>query len=259
MGFFDRPVRPKRINVLDIRDRNSNAIISYTATYADKSTTNINKSVKDLRNSSYFVSEYLEYPDIIKVEYIGRVYIGFLKSDIRMIFLITLSDHTMDLVQEKDGTQRCVDLLAKAMGEDTAERTTEGTAEEATEETSTGKRTEYRDTKEDIDIPIEILPNLYSLSLSNVSIKLAKYYKDGVKTGETVYVKCRVNYSLNGRKEGKRYIIFTSYDDKDSVIEIRGDYDKYHFTAAGHEFVEIFFPDYDKYPIKKISISVKEV
>ena len=251
MGFFDPPERPKKIKVLDVQNHSSNAMISYTATYADKSTKNVNAYVKYLNTSFIYSLE----PHIIKAECIGRVHIGFLKSDTRLIFLITLSDLTMDLIQEKDGTPRCVDLLAKSMSEDTAERT----PKEAAEETSTTTKTHYHDTKEDINIPIEILPNLYSLSLSNVSIKLAKYYKDGVKTSETVYVKCRVNYSLNGRKEGKRYIIFTSYDDKDGVIEIKGDYDKYHFTAAGYEFVEAFFPNYDKYPIKKISISVKEV
>ena len=38
------------------------------------------------------------------------------------------------------------------------------------------------------------------------------------------------------KKEGKRYIIVTSYDEKDGVLDVYGDYDKHHFTEAGIGF-----------------------
>ena len=71
-------------------------------------------------------------------------------------------------------------------------------------------------------------------------------------------MKCKVNFRLNGRKEGKRKIIFTGYDKNDGIVEIKGDYDKYHFTEAGYEFVDVCFDGYDKTPIHKITVSVRE-
>ena len=69
----------------------------------------------------------------------------------------------------------------------------------------------------------------------------------------------KINYYLNGRKEGKRYIIFTSYDTQDRVIEIKGEHKKYTFTEAGNEFVEVCFSDYGNNPVSKIGVSIKEV
>ena len=255
MGLFDPPERPIKIKLLNVQNHSSSAIISYSATLANKTVKNVNANVKYL-NSSLL---YLVNPYITKVEFLGKVYIGAIKNDVRMVFLVTLSDHTVDIVQEKVGTTRCNNLLARATGQDADTGTTDKTNTRASNNSTATASTNIQNSMEDIDIPIEILPNLYSLSISNLSIKLGKYYWNDGRKSETVYVKCRVNYALNGRKEGKRYIIFTSYDDKDGVIEIRGDYDKYHFTAAGYEFVEVFFPDYDKFPINKISISIKEV
>lgn len=108
-----------------------------------------------------------------------------------------------------------------------------------------------------LDIPVEVLPNLYSLNISNVALKLhGTYIANSYK--EYVSLKCKVNYRLNGRKEGKRSIVFTSYNDKDEVLEMHGQFDTYKFTEAGYEFVETSF-NYDREPVSKISISVKEV
>ena len=112
---------------------------------------------------------------------------------------------------------------------------------------------------EDLNIPVVILPNLYSLNISNLSLKHIRSRISERSVLDYVTLKCKVNYRLNGRKEGKRKIIFTSYNDKDEVVEIRGECDTYKFTEAGYEFVEASFDDYDKKPISKISISVKEI
>lgn len=109
--------------------------------------------------------------------------------------------------------------------------------------------------EKDMDIPIQILPNEYNLTLSNVSIKHI-VCDIGESHYDYVTLKCRVNYSLNGKKAGKRKIIFVSYDTKDGVLEICGDYKEYKFTELGFEFVEICF---EKPQLTGISVYVKEI
>jgi hypothetical protein len=106
-----------------------------------------------------------------------------------------------------------------------------------------------------MDIPVQILPNEYNLRLSNVSIK--HVISDvGESHFDYVTLKCRVNYSLNGKKEGKRRIIFVSYDAKDGVLEICGSHKEYKFNGLGFEFVEICF---DKPQLTGISVYIKEI
>jgi hypothetical protein len=115
MGFFDPPKRPVDIKLLNVENDGSKAMISYKATYADKSSKNIRINVK-------YLSTYFWYSGtgshIIKAECLGKVYIGLLKNDVRLLFLVTLSDRTMDLLQAKEGTNSCNTLLAKSLGED---------------------------------------------------------------------------------------------------------------------------------------------
>jgi len=245
MGFFDPPKRPVDIRLLNVENGGSKAMINYKATYADKSSKNIRINVKYL--STYFMYSATE-PHIIKAECLGKVYVGLIKSDVRLLFLVKLSDRTMDLLQAKEGTNSCNTLLAKTLEEE--QRYEEPKYEEKSYSSSRDERIE-----ENIELPIDILPNLYSVSVSNVALKHHRTYKNGKIEFDYVTLKCKINYCLNGRKEGKRKFIFTSYDDRDGVLEIRGDYDKYHFTEAGYEFVEICF---DKPQLKRISISVKE-
>lgn len=111
----------------------------------------------------------------------------------------------------------------------------------------------------ELNIPIEVLPNLYSVSLSNISIKHELVYDNGIKKFDYVTLKCRVNYRLNGRKEGKRRIIFTSYDQNDGVLDSWGEHKVFRFTDAGCEIVEVCFNDCDiKYP-SKFSVSIQEL
>ena len=252
MGFFDSPPRPVKIKLLNVENGGSNAVISYMAIYANKSTENFRVNVKLLKSSFY----YLANPRMTKAECLGKVYIGILKTDVRLLFVVTLSDGTVDLIQEQEGTNRCNNVLALSMSEEYSEEvTTKAKAEPST----TAATNQWEHFETDLDIPIEILPNLYSLSTSNVSIKRRQTYENGIKKYDTLAFKCRVNYSLNGRKEGKRYIIITTYDEHGGVKDIRGEYDKHHFTAAGFEFIEWNFDNYDKYTISKIGISIKEV
>lgn len=112
-----------------------------------------------------------------------------------------------------------------------------------------------RTTEKDIYVPIQILPNEYNLSISNVSIK--HVVSDvGESHFDYVMLKCRVNYALNGKKPGKRKIIFVSFDGKDGVLEIRGDHIEYRFTELGFDFLEICF---EKPSLTGISVYVKEM
>ena len=247
MSFFGSPKKATDIQVLNIEDSGSNVMISYQVTYADGEQKNVRKNVKDLRGY-YSYSSSGAY--ITKTECLGKVYCGIIKSDVRLLFIVKLSDKTMDILQAKEGSSGCNSLLALTLKNDTD---VGGNQDSGSSQESKSERI-----AEDIDIPIEILPNLYSISLSNIALKHHRTYKNGKIDFDYVTLKCRVNYQLNGRKEGKRKLIFTSYDEKDGVIQIRGDYDKYHFTEAGHEFVEICFDDYGTAPVKRISVSVKE-
>ena len=112
-----------------------------------------------------------------------------------------------------------------------------------------------RKIEKDIYVPIQILPNEYNLSISNVSIK--HVVSDiGESHFDYVTLKCRVNYALNGKKAGKRKIIFVSYDGKEGVLEICGEYKDYRFTELGFDFVEICF---EKPSLKGISVYIKEL
>ena len=250
MGLFDPPRRPKKIELLNVENSSSVAMVTYTATYSDRPTKNIRVNVKALNSSVYYQTK----PKITDVERIGRVRIGLLMNDKRILFLVKLDDGTVDLIQEKEGSARCIDLMAKAKAETSRQAQSRSIGDSSQSAVPT-----YRDHVEDMDIPIEVLPNLYSLSLSNVSLKHHVSFTNGKKSFDYAVLKCKINYSLNGRKEGKRYVIFTSYDEKDGVVEIRGDNEKCHFTAAGHDFVEVCFNDYGNNPISRISVSVKEI
>lgn len=243
MGFFDDYGRATKIQILNVENMSSTAMINYKASYPDGIVKTHRKNVKNLY-SSYM---YSTSPSIKKAECLGKVYIGLIKSDVRILFLVTLTDRTVDIIQEKQGTTGCNDMLAKCLDE-------EGSSS-GPKPTPTYSTPEKKDEKliEDLDIPIEILPNLYSLSLSNIALK-----HHITKDFNYVTLKCKVNFRLNGRKEGKRKIIFTSYDKSDAVVEIKGDYEKYHFTEAGYEFVDVCFDGYDKTPIHKITVSVRE-
>ena len=109
--------------------------------------------------------------------------------------------------------------------------------------------------EKDLNIPIQILPNEYNLSVSNVSVKHT-VSDVGELHFDYITLKCRVNYSLNGKKAGKRKIIFVSYDAKDGVLEICGEHKEYRFTELGFDFVELCF---EKPCLTGISVYVKEL
>lgn len=246
MGSYNISGRPSKIKLLNIENPHSSAFVTYEATYKDKSSQIIRADVKKLNTSK----QYKHNPHIVSEELLGTVYTGLIKSQTRLIFIVTLSDFTVDIIQETEGSAECNAVLAKCVKEE------RGYSESLSEELEPAPTDRL---VEDISIPIEVLPNLYAVRLSNVSLKHHLTYENGKKTFDYVTLKCKINYYLNGRKEGKRYIIFTSYDTQDRVIEIKGEHKKYTFTEAGSEFVEVCFSDYGNNPVSKIGISIKEV
>lgn len=246
MGFFSPPPRPIKIKCVNIENDGTAAAVTYTADYSDGSSKNIRANVKCLNTSLNYALE----RTVVKAELLGKVHIGLIKSRVKYIFLVTLVDNTVDVIQEDEKSVRCKNLSSKANGRVSVESAC-----------TNPQTSDFGNCKmvEDIDIPIEILRNLYSLSISNVALKHHQTYSDGKKQFDYVTLRCRINYCLNGRKEGKRCIVFTSYDEKDRVVEICGTHKKYHFTETGFEIVETCFDDYGDKPISKISISVNEV
>ena len=109
----------------------------------------------------------------------------------------------------------------------------------------------------ELDIPIEILPNQYSLSIDNVNIvqKIGKH--SWGSDFNYITLKFRINYSLNDKKEGKRRLIVTSYDKNDNIVDIQGDIYSYYFNNAGVEICEYCFNNTKTVP-SKFSVSVRE-
>ena len=106
-----------------------------------------------------------------------------------------------------------------------------------------------------LNIPVQVLPNEYALELSNLSVK--RVVSDVGQTHfDYVTLKCKVNYSLNGKKAGKRRIIFVSFDASGGVLELIGEHKEYRFSELGFEFVDICF---DHSEISGISVYVKEM
>lgn len=96
------------IRLLHVEDRGSKVFLSFTATYKNGQKKTVRTNVKNL--SGYYGSGAKPKP-ITHAEMLGGVYCGLLKTDARLIFLATLSDGTVQLVQEKEGSYGCKKLL----------------------------------------------------------------------------------------------------------------------------------------------------
>ena len=250
MGMFTTVPRPKHIRVLNVENGLRNVMVTFLATYESGATRSFRTNVKNL-NSSFI---YSNHPSIERTKYLGKVYPGIVRQDALLVFVAYLSDGTVDLLQEKEGSVRCDDMLALTQGKTVKEPEMEEPAPAPSPQTPSSESME-----KEIEIPIEILPNLYSLGLSHVSLKRHLTVKNNKIEYDYVTLKCQFSYRLNGRKEGRRYVIFTGYDEKGGVVAVEGDVKPYCFTDAGHDFAEICFSDFTRYPVSKITVSVREI
>jgi len=106
-----------------------------------------------------------------------------------------------------------------------------------------------------MNIPVEILPNNYALSLEHVSI----IYHDH---GDLKYltVKGEVRYQYAGGKNKKCSILFIGYDEEDKVKEIQGKHTIYKLDNTGCDVFEICFDNcYETNMIHRISVLMKEL
>lgn len=105
-----------------------------------------------------------------------------------------------------------------------------------------------------MDIPIEILPNNYALSLEHVSIM---YHDHGNLKYMTV--KGEVRYQYTGAKNKKCNILFIGYDEDDKVKDIQGKNTIYKINNTGCDVFEICFSNcYENNMIHRIGVLMKE-
>ena len=147
-------------------------------------------------------------------------------------------------------------LFSKSISKEN-QQLVEQTMESTSENRTPSVRKDYI-SETNVDIPVDILPNLYSLSISNISMKHYIRIENGKTSFDYVTFKFRFSYQLNGRREGKRRLIVTSYDSNGGIIEVNGEYDVFRFTEAGVDVMEVCFNKCDKSMPKKISIMVRE-
>ena len=109
-----------------------------------------------------------------------------------------------------------------------------------------------------IDIPIEVLSNLYSLAVEHPTVRKVKDTLNNRKTIQYISIDCELHYNLNGRKEGKRHFVFSYYDQNGNIVS-HSETTPYRLTDAGMEIVHIeHYVPWDSIP-KKIGVSVREV
>ena len=109
-----------------------------------------------------------------------------------------------------------------------------------------------------IDIPIEVLSNIYSLSIEHPTVKYIKETLKNGKTFEHISIDCEIHYNLNGRKEGNRYFVFSYYDQSGNIVS-HSETTGYRLTDSGMEIAHIeHYVPWSNIP-QKIGVSVREV
>lgn len=110
----------------------------------------------------------------------------------------------------------------------------------------------------DIDIPIEALSNIYSLSIEHQTVKYKKEIFNDGKVFEHISIDCEIHYKLNGRKEEKRRFVFSYYDQNGNIVS-HSETIPYRLTDSGMEIVHIeHYVPWGSIP-KRIGVSVREV
>ena len=109
-----------------------------------------------------------------------------------------------------------------------------------------------------LDIPIEVLSNVYDLSVEHPTVQYKKETYSSGKTFEHISIDCELHYQLNGRKEGKRSFVFSYYDQNGNIVS-HNQTVAYKLTESGMEIVHIeHYVPWNDLP-QKIGVSVKEL
>lgn len=88
------------IFILDVEDEH----INYAVEYVDGTTKTFRRRTKGF--DSYFESD-----DIIYAVTVGKVYLGVIRTDTRIIFIVTHRDMSKDILVIKEGWSSCNELL----------------------------------------------------------------------------------------------------------------------------------------------------
>ena len=88
------------IFILDVEDEH----INYAVEYTDGTT-------KTFRRKTKAFDAYFESDDIIYAVTVGKVYLGVLNADARIIFIVTHKDMSKEILVVKEGRSSCNELL----------------------------------------------------------------------------------------------------------------------------------------------------
>ena len=110
MGLFTQydETKTKAIKLLDVNDYGSNVWVTFQVCYKDGTKKVVRSHVKDL--GRYYRLNGSPKP-IKKAEHLGSVYCGILKTDGRTLFIVTLTDDTVQLIQVKEGSGEYLKLM----------------------------------------------------------------------------------------------------------------------------------------------------
>lgn len=95
------------VELMYVKDHGSNVIIIYSQLLENGSKRLLSKNVKDI--GGYYRS--LKPKPIKSTEYLGEVYCGIIKNDIRELFIIRLTDGSSELIQVKSCSREHIKLL----------------------------------------------------------------------------------------------------------------------------------------------------
>ena len=95
------------IQILNAEERISNMIINYVQIFSDGSKEVCRRNVKHL--GGYY--ECLLPKPIVSAACIGKAYCGVLRNDVRLLFIVKLSDGSVQLIQSKEGSSDCRKLF----------------------------------------------------------------------------------------------------------------------------------------------------
>jgi len=100
--------RTASIKLLEVNDHGSHVWVTFQVCYKDGTKRVVRSHAKDL--SRYYRLNGSPKP-IKKAEYLGTAYCGMLKSDRRTLFVATLTDDTVQLIQAKEGSREYLKLM----------------------------------------------------------------------------------------------------------------------------------------------------
>lgn len=95
------------VELMFVKDHGSNVNIIYSQLLENGSKRLVRKNVKDI--GGYYSC--LKPKPIKSAEYLGEVYCGIIKNDVRELFIIRLQDGSAELIQVKSCSREHIKLL----------------------------------------------------------------------------------------------------------------------------------------------------